>query len=289
MVQEFEMNQDNIFAFVLMPFGQEFDDIYRLGIKDTAKSLGILAERVDEQIYKEGILERIYRQIEIADIIVADMSGKNANVFYEVGYAHANQKLCILLTSAADDIPFDLKHRRHIVYGRSIQTLQRRLHEELSWAENEVRNARKSRISIRARTSGSKLEKTKHEAKGSVEFTIDLTNDTSIASPDIEVLYFYSTKRWSVRHDGKPCASTESDLPSFERRHFLTLPVRRLAPGGWAQIKFYAERILAFAWRGEELKDVYNVAGRSLLRIVTSDGNFDQEIYVDVTIEEFPF
>ncbi|MGO9263159.1 MAG: hypothetical protein ACLQU1_43800 [Bryobacteraceae bacterium] len=58
------MSQDAIFAFVLMPFDQGFDDLYRLGIKETAKGLGILAERVDEQIYREGILERIYRQIE---------------------------------------------------------------------------------------------------------------------------------------------------------------------------------------------------------------------------------
>src|SRR5438309_842398 len=108
------MNQDGIFAFVLMPFGHDFDDIYRLGIKDPAKNLNILAERVDEQIYREGILDRIYRQIDIADIVIADMSGKNPNVFYDVGYAHAKQKLCILLTCSADDIPFDLKHRRHI-------------------------------------------------------------------------------------------------------------------------------------------------------------------------------
>lgn len=66
-----------IFAFVLMPFDKAFDDIYKIGIKETANSLGILAERVDEQIFREGILERIYRQIELADLIVADMTGQN--------------------------------------------------------------------------------------------------------------------------------------------------------------------------------------------------------------------
>ena len=69
------------FAFVLMPFDSTFDDIYRFGIKETASSLGIVAERVNEQIYQEGILERIYRQIETADIVIADMTGKNPNVF----------------------------------------------------------------------------------------------------------------------------------------------------------------------------------------------------------------
>lgn len=118
------MSDESIFAFVLMPFSSEFDDIYKMGIKETANSLGIKAERVDEQIYQEGILERIYRQIEAADIIIADMSGQNPNVFYEVGYAHAKEKTCILLTKKSEDIPFDLKHHRHIVYDGSISKLR---------------------------------------------------------------------------------------------------------------------------------------------------------------------
>jgi hypothetical protein len=81
------MEDSPIFAFVLMPFDSAFDDLYRFGIKEPAEQLGIVAERVDEQIYTESILERIYHQIDLADIIIADMSGQNPNVFYEVGYA----------------------------------------------------------------------------------------------------------------------------------------------------------------------------------------------------------
>lgn len=44
------MDSDKIFAFVLMPFATDFDDVYRLGIKEPAMALGIRAERVDEQI-----------------------------------------------------------------------------------------------------------------------------------------------------------------------------------------------------------------------------------------------
>jgi len=42
---------------VLIPFAPSFNDIYRIGIKEPAESLGIRAERVDEQIYAEGILD----------------------------------------------------------------------------------------------------------------------------------------------------------------------------------------------------------------------------------------
>jgi hypothetical protein len=50
-------DKDKLFAFVLMPFDKAFEDIYRLGIKDTARRMGIVAQRVDEQIFGEGILE----------------------------------------------------------------------------------------------------------------------------------------------------------------------------------------------------------------------------------------
>ncbi|MCU1300685.1 MAG: hypothetical protein JWQ87_969 [Candidatus Sulfotelmatobacter sp.] len=59
------MIQDSVFVFVLMPFDSDFDDVYRLGIKERAKSFDMLAERVDEQICREGILDRIYRQIDV--------------------------------------------------------------------------------------------------------------------------------------------------------------------------------------------------------------------------------
>jgi nucleoside 2-deoxyribosyltransferase len=102
------MEHPKYFAFVLMPFDSAFNDIYKIGIKAVVSQFGdMIAERVDEQMYREGILERIYRQIELADIVIADMTGQNPNVFYEVGYAHAKSKLCILLTSDAADIPFD--------------------------------------------------------------------------------------------------------------------------------------------------------------------------------------
>jgi hypothetical protein len=128
------------FVFVLMPFNEDFDDIYKLGIKEAAKEIGAYAERVDEQIFTEGILERIFNQISKADVIVADMTGRNPNVFYEVGYAHALGKIVLLLTQKVDDIPFDLKHKQHIIYGNSgskIQNLRSELTLKLNWAINE--------------------------------------------------------------------------------------------------------------------------------------------------------
>jgi nucleoside 2-deoxyribosyltransferase len=272
-----------------MPFDSSFDDIYKMGIKETASQLDIVAERVDEQIFQEGILERIYRQIDAADIVIADMSGQNPNVFYEVGYAHAKEKICLLLTSDTDDIPFDLKHHRHIVYGDSISNLRSMLTEELAWAKQQIENVKASHIKVNLKNIKGELEKTKFSAKGKVDFKIDLLNESQKTSVEIEAIYFYSTKGWTLELDGNECPSTDSDIPDFDKRHFITPPLRKLHKNSWAQLKFSGSKYLALVTKGEELKNEYKIAGRTIIRLVTAEGNFDYELSIDVTCDEFPF
>ena|SRR6516165_2072886 len=121
------------FVFTLMPFSEAFDDIYKLGIKSACESAGSYCERIDEQIFNENILLRLYNQINKADLIVSDMTGRNPNVFYETGYAHALNKKVILLTQVTDDIPFDLKHYPHIVYSGKIAFLKDELQRRVQW------------------------------------------------------------------------------------------------------------------------------------------------------------
>jgi nucleoside 2-deoxyribosyltransferase len=283
------MSTDKTFAFVLMPFANAFEDVYRIGIKEPAEALGIRAERVDEQIYVEGILERIYRQIEAADIVIADMSGQNANVFYEVGYAHAKQKLCILLTNNADDIPFDLKHRRHIVYGSSIQMLRAQLSKELTWAISEIDTVRKSRIRVTTKSISATLKHEFARATADLHFLIDLHNDSEVPSAEVETIYFYTSANWKIQQSDVICAATDSDLPGYDRRHFLRCPVKRLQRSGWAQIDFRAERVMASKYRGEEMKDSYLIRGAAVLRLVTDRGLFDYSILIDATADLIPF
>lgn len=283
------MSNEEIFAFVLMPFSSDFDDIYKMGIKETASFLEIKAERVDEQIFQEGMLERIYRQIDAADIIIADMSGQNSNVFYEVGYAHAKEKICILLTQNSNDIPFDLKHYRHIVYEGSISKLRDALANDLNWAKLQIENIRNSRVKVKLSKQFGNLEKTKYSAKAEIDFIIDLHNDSANVSSEIEAIYFYSTKGWILKQDGKECPNTESDLPDFYVRHFITSPIRRLHKNSWAQLRFKSTKFLAFAKDGEELKNKYRLTGRSVLRLVTPEGNYDYDLTIDVECDEIPF
>jgi hypothetical protein len=279
-----------IFVFVLMPFDKTFEDIYSLGIKDTASRLGLRAERVDEQIFSEKILERIYRQIEAADIVVADMSGQNPNVFYEVGYAHAKRKMCILLTSDAKDIPFDLKDFRHIVYGSSIRDLKEKLAKELTWAQEQLLRVKSSpiRCDLKEASGYGGLEDTKYMAHGTVEFKIDLYNESE-DSIDINSIYFYCSKPWTVTQNGNLAPSSNSDIMQYKTRHFLESPVPRLSRAAWAQVSFSTSRILATAYEGDEIRSAYSLSGNLLIRLVTSIGNIDHEFHVDVTINEVEF
>jgi hypothetical protein len=133
------------FVFVLMPFGEDFRDTYEVAIKQACKDAGAYCERVDEQVFQEQILERIYHQIAVADLIVADMSGRNPNVFYEVGYAHALGKHTILLTRDANDIPFDLKPYPHLVYGGNLTKLKVDLETRVRWT---IENPKQSLASV---------------------------------------------------------------------------------------------------------------------------------------------
>lgn len=277
------------FTFVIMPFDSDFNDIYKLGIKQAAKECGVVAERLDEQLFDEGMLERIYRQIDLADFIIADLSNRNANVFYELGYAHAKNKICILLTQEASDIPFDLKHKRHIVYGGSISYLLAELKNNIEWAIKESQRNNEKNISVILKPPTGDLFTTKQSATANVTFTFDLHNKTNSISPEITAIYLYAGRDWSIEHDKKECPQADSDIEQFKYRYFIAPPSPKIGKNGWSQVKIKASRVLAQAYKGDEIKDEYSVGGRGILRVETSKGNYDHEFDFNLKLEDIPF
>jgi hypothetical protein len=191
------------FVFVLIPFAPEFNDIFKFGIKGAAIEVGAYAERLDDQIFTDGMLDRIFNQISKADVIVADMTGRNPNVFYEVGYAHAIGKIVLLLTQDTNDIPFDLKHRQHIIYGGSIDTLKSELITRLEWAIREsqqcLRRGFLERFSMRVLgvvlpTSGSATDIPIIGGtlkQGDFALNVDLRNDSPETTSEISHVYLF--------------------------------------------------------------------------------------------------
>jgi len=105
------------FIFVIMPFGTKFTEVYRSGITRACAEADVECKRVDEQIFSESVLNKIFKEIERADLIIADMSDRNPNVFFEAGYAIALQKTVIFTVRSQDEIPFDLHHYPFITYS----------------------------------------------------------------------------------------------------------------------------------------------------------------------------
>jgi nucleoside 2-deoxyribosyltransferase len=119
------------YVFVLMPFDEQFDDIYWFGIRGAVEDVSLRCERVDEIHFTGGVMEKVLAQISIADIIIAEMTGRDPNVFYEVGIAHTLEKETVLIVQNAEDIPFDLRGKNHIVYEGKIKLLREKLSSAL--------------------------------------------------------------------------------------------------------------------------------------------------------------
>ena len=107
-------------AFVLMPFGDNFDSVYEVIIKATLEEANFQVSRADDLESNQNILKDVMDGISNADVIVADLTGLNANVFYELGVAHAFNKPFLMITQSIDDVPFDLKSYRLMQYSTDI-------------------------------------------------------------------------------------------------------------------------------------------------------------------------
>lgn len=232
------------FVFVLMPFSEQFTDVYEVGIKAACREAGAYCERLDEQIFVENMLERVYNQIAKADIIVADMTGKNPNVFYEVGYAHALNKRVILLTQNADDIPFDLKHYPHIVYGGKIVTLKPDLESRVKWCiENPVQPLESADINLEFTINGYHLDDNPNiNVKPTlfddlhIKLNISVLNSTkSIVKPSSFRLVVITDPNFTL--SAMASKDIESGIILPDRRNLYNLIVQRtMFPGDWYSI-----------------------------------------------------
>lgn len=104
-------------CFVISPFGAPFDDYYKEIFTPAILAAGLEVFRADD-IYGVGpIMQDVWDSIRESSVVLADLTTKNPNVFYELGIAHSYQKPVILLSKTMEDVPFDLRHYRVIIYN----------------------------------------------------------------------------------------------------------------------------------------------------------------------------
>lgn len=103
-------------CFVMMPFGSWFDKYYQDIYVPAIREAGFEPIRADELFSSGSVVEQIWEQITKARLLLADLTDRNPNVFYELGLAHAAKKPVIFTAPKVEDVPFDLRHLRVIIY-----------------------------------------------------------------------------------------------------------------------------------------------------------------------------
>ncbi len=113
-------------VFVAMPYNDEMEDTYEFGIREPVNEAGCLCERCDRDIFTGDILERIKDRIATANVVIADLTGSNPNVYLEVGYAWGKGIPTLLIAREGEELKFDVKTQKCIYY-KNIMHLRNQL------------------------------------------------------------------------------------------------------------------------------------------------------------------
>jgi hypothetical protein len=105
-------------CFIIMPFGNSFERYYGNIFVPAVTEVGLNPVRADSLFRSSPIVADIWNCVQKASVILADLSTKNPNVFYELGLAHAVGKPVVLVANTIDDVPFDLRGLRVIIYDK---------------------------------------------------------------------------------------------------------------------------------------------------------------------------
>lgn len=136
--------QEKFKIFFIMPFDPDFNDLYS-HMKETIENEDEIFEvfRADNLLHQQNILKDIVLAINDSNLIIADLTDLNANVFYELGLAHALRKDVVLLAQQLDEIPFDLRSYRIIPYSTNFKKIQE-LEASLKRILNEIKTGQLS-------------------------------------------------------------------------------------------------------------------------------------------------
>ena len=123
-------------CFVIMPFAPAFDATFEAIRTSLCKVLGFRVIRTDELLGGANLISEILHGLASSEIVIADLTGKNPNVYYELGLAHMAKPVekVLLVSQDLADIPFDLRAFRHIEYvptRRGLQSLSEGLEQSV--------------------------------------------------------------------------------------------------------------------------------------------------------------
>jgi hypothetical protein len=113
-LSEYE-NIETTLVSAMMPFHPSFDAVYAT-LQRTAQTAGFRCQRADDIWENPLVIQDVVSLIDRSSLVICDCTGRNANVFYEIGIAHTLGREVILITQVREDIPFDVSHLRFVQY-----------------------------------------------------------------------------------------------------------------------------------------------------------------------------
>lgn len=124
---------DTSLVTAMMPFRPDFDDV-RETMRQACVNTGRTLKAADDIWESSVLIQDVINLIATSCMVIVDFTGKNPNVFYETGVAHALGKEVIPITQSLDDVPFDLRHHRVLRYDNNADgrvQLQAKLEERM--------------------------------------------------------------------------------------------------------------------------------------------------------------
>lgn len=129
-VTQEDLAGDPRLVFILTPFHPNFRKSFE-AIAEVCRSLDLTPMRGDEEAVQGEVFSHILRLLVRARLVVANIDGRNPNVLYELGLAHGLGKQTILVARKPEDVPFDVRAKRLVLYGSAAE-LQARLRDEIA-------------------------------------------------------------------------------------------------------------------------------------------------------------
>ena len=124
-----DLQIDKKLVFVLTPFHTEYRKDYLI-VKEVCNKVGLRCIRGDESFMSGDIFPHMLRYILKANLIIANINGRNSNVLYELGIAQALDKPVILISKRPENLPIDIRSRRFLIY-KNYTELKIKLKDEL--------------------------------------------------------------------------------------------------------------------------------------------------------------
>ena len=133
----FDIKKKN--CIYLCPFSEPFNSIYEDHVRQAVEAADHTIFRVDEIFGTGPIIDDIWEGIVSSEFVIADVTGKNPNVMYEIGMAHTIGKPVVIITQNIEDVPFDLRHYRCILYDytpRGCKDLEKKISGTLKFLKS---------------------------------------------------------------------------------------------------------------------------------------------------------